>query len=63
MQWKHHVRAFEGETTSNRIEAAQRIQADDGMSTGIIFRNDYPVFRPGTGIDSGMGSIESEFLI
>lgn len=63
MQWKHHVRALEAETTSNPIEAAQRIQADDGMSTGIIFQNDYPVFRPGSAIDSGMGSIEREFEI
>jgi len=63
MQWKHHVRTFEVETTNNPIEAAQTIQADDGMSTGIIFQNDYPVFRPGTGIDAGMGSIESEFTV
>jgi 2-oxoglutarate ferredoxin oxidoreductase subunit beta len=63
MQWKHHVQAFEAETTSNPIEAAQQIQADDGMSTGIIFRNEYPVFQPGTGVDTGMGSIESEFTI
>ena len=63
MQWKHHVRAFEAEATSNPIEAAQRIQADDGMSTGIIFRSEYPVFQPGTGVDAGMGSIESEFTI
>jgi len=63
MQWKHHVRAFDSETTSNPIEAAQRIQADDGMSMGIIFQNEYPVFRPGTGVDAGMGSIESEFTV
>ena len=63
MQWKHHVRAFDAGTTSDPIEAAQRIQADDGMSAGIIFQNRYPVFGPGTGIDSGMGSIESEFML
>ena len=63
MQWKHHVRAFDAGTTSDPIEAAQRIQADDGMSAGIIFQNRYPVFRPGTGMDSGMGSIESEFIL
>ena len=63
MQWKYQVRAFEAETTSDPIEAAQRIQADDGMSAGIIFQNRYPVFRPGTGTDSGMGSIESEFML
>ena len=63
MQWKHQVHTFEAETTSNPIEAAQRIQADDGMSTGIIFRNQYPVFRPGTGVSGDIGSIESEFTI
>jgi len=63
MEWKHHVRAFEAETTDNPIEAAQRIQADDGMSTGIIFRSEYPEFRPGRGVDAGMESIESEFVL
>lgn len=63
MHWKHHVRALEPEPTSDPVEAAQGIQADDGMSTGIIFQNRYPVFQPGTGIDSGMGSIESEFIL
>jgi 2-oxoglutarate ferredoxin oxidoreductase subunit beta len=63
MQWKHHVRGFEAGTTSDPIEAARRIQADDGMSTGVIFQNDYPVFSPGTGADTGMGDFESEFMI
>jgi 2-oxoglutarate ferredoxin oxidoreductase subunit beta len=63
MQWKHQVRAFDAETTDNPIEAAQRIQADDGMSSGIIFRNNYPVFQPGTGIEAGTGTMESEFTI
>ena len=63
MQWKRRVTAFEEEATRDPLEAAQRIQADDGMSTGIIFRNPYPVFRPGTGEDRGMGTIESEFIL
>ncbi len=63
MLWKHHVKAFDQEISSNPVEAAQRIQADDGMSTGIIYQNERPVFRPGTGVDNGMGSIESEFTI
>ena len=63
MEWKHDIRAFEAETTADPIEAAQRIQSDDGMSTGIIFRNQYPVFKPGTGVDKGMGNMESEFTI
>jgi len=49
MEWKRQVRGFEHDATSDLEEAARRIQADDGMSTGIIFRSDYPVFRPGNG--------------
>ena len=63
MQWKHHVQGFEEETTDDPIVAAQRIQADDGMSTGIIFKREYPVFQPGNGLDAGMDEIEQEFVI
>jgi len=63
MQWKHHVQGFEEETTDDPIVAAQRIQADDGMSTGIIFKREYPVFQPGHGLDAGMDEIEKEFVI
>jgi 2-oxoglutarate ferredoxin oxidoreductase subunit beta len=64
MEWKHQVRGFEQETTSDPIEAVQRIQADDGMSTGVIFRRQYPVFQPGgKSGDCMLESIESEFLI
>ena len=30
-----------------QLQHASRIQADDGMSTGIIYRREYPVFQPG----------------
>ena len=64
MQWKHRVRAFEDECTSDPIAAAQRIQADDGMSTGIIFRREYPVFRPGgDGNGASLQAFENEFTI
>ena len=63
MQWKRSVRPFETEGCDDPGEAAQRIQADDGMSTGIIYRADYPVFRPGSGVDRAMGSIEQEFVL
>jgi 2-oxoglutarate ferredoxin oxidoreductase subunit beta len=48
MEWKHHVRGFDAEPTDDPVEAAQRIQADDGMSTGIIYRAGYPPFQPGS---------------
>lgn len=63
MEWKRHVRPFGEETTDDPMLAAQRIQADDGMSTGIIFRRETPVFQPGNGPDTGMGKIEQEFVI
>jgi 2-oxoglutarate ferredoxin oxidoreductase subunit beta len=67
MEWKHHVRGFEEEATTDPAEAARRIQADDGMSMGIIYRGGYPVFQPGTGIAGdtadALAAIESELKI
>jgi 2-oxoglutarate ferredoxin oxidoreductase subunit beta len=63
MQWKKIVSGFEEPSTDDPMLAAQRIQADDGMSTGIIFRRDEPVYQPGNGADTGMESIEEEFVV
>jgi len=67
MEWKHQVRGFEQETSSDPMEAARRIRADDGMSTGIIYRSDYPAFQPGSGaggdVAAGMAAIEGELRI
>ncbi len=63
MQWKHHVSAFGEEASSDPIQAAQRIQADDGMSTGIIFQREYPVFQPRCETCGTIEQIESEFTL
>jgi 2-oxoglutarate ferredoxin oxidoreductase subunit beta len=63
MQWKKHVEPFAGEPTSDPAEAAGRIQRDDGMSTGIIFRADYPVYQPGGVAGGDVSAFESEFRI
>lgn len=63
MQWKKHVRSFNDESTDDPILAAQRIQADDGMSTGVIYKAAYPVFQPGFPAEGSMETIESEFVI
>ena len=64
MNWKHQVKPFAKEPTADTIVAAQRIQADDGMSTGIIFKREYPVFQPGNGGGTHDVSLfESEFEI
>ena len=41
-QWKKIIKPFSEETTGNAAVAAQRIQADDGFSTGIIYKNKRP---------------------
>ncbi len=61
MLWKHQVSAFGEEASSDPIQALQRIQADDGMSTGIIFQRDYPVFQPGNETCGTIEQIETEF--
>ena len=63
MHWKRQVRAFEGGATDDPVEAARRIQADDGMSTGVIFRGAYPAFRPGGARRGELGAIEREFSL
>jgi 2-oxoglutarate ferredoxin oxidoreductase subunit beta len=67
MEWKRQVRGFGLEPTSDLSAAARRIQTDDGMSTGIIFRSDYPAFQPGNGttddVAAGIATIESELRI
>jgi 2-oxoglutarate ferredoxin oxidoreductase subunit beta len=67
MEWKRMVRGFEQETTSDPMEAARRIHADDGMSTGIIYRSDYPALQPGNGEvgdpRATLDAIESELRI
>jgi 2-oxoglutarate ferredoxin oxidoreductase subunit beta len=62
MNWKHQVRAFEEETTSDPLLAAQRIQADDDMSTGILYQTEVPVFQPGQGRSvTDVSAFENEF--
>jgi hypothetical protein len=45
------------------VVAAGRIQADDGMSMGIIYRNTFPVFQPGGAPAARATAIEDEFRI
>jgi len=63
MEWKRQVRPFEDERTADPILAAQRIQADDGMSMGVIFHAQYPVFQPGSQVVGELAAIEQEFAL
>jgi 2-oxoglutarate ferredoxin oxidoreductase subunit beta len=64
MDWKHHVHAFEAETTSDPVLAIQRLQADDGMGMGIVYQKDLPVFQPGgTSPGTEVAFFENEFAL
>jgi 2-oxoglutarate ferredoxin oxidoreductase subunit beta len=63
MQWKKVVRPFGWSETSNPIEAATRVQADDGMSIGMIYRDRRPAFQPGGAGGGSIAALEQEFAL
>lgn len=63
MDWKGQVRGFDVEATDDPVEAARRIQADDGMSTGVIYQGRYPVFRPANEAGGSLEAIEKELRL
>lgn len=44
--WKHIVRQWQDEPAEDTATAAGLIHADDGMSTGIVFRAELPPWQP-----------------
>ena len=63
MEWKKHIRAFGDESTSDHALAMERIEADDGMSTGIIYRREFPVYQPGGGGTGSPRQFDGEFVL
>ena len=63
MEWKKHVRSFDQPPTHIGALAAERLHADDGMSTGVIYQTDYPAFQPDGGDPGDPDQFESEFRI
>ncbi len=64
MDWKKVVQPFEVEETSDPMEAMQRVQADDGMSTGFIYRDARPAWRPAQQeAHADLERIEAEFTL
>lgn len=59
--WKDRVRAHEVEPTDDPVEAAARLQADDGFSTGIFYAGHPPSWRPSSGEPTTLSLIEQEF--
>ena len=62
-EWKKHAQAFGDETTDDPALAMSRIQADGGLSTGIIYQRRSPVYRPGGGAAGDVSQFDREFVI
>jgi 2-oxoglutarate ferredoxin oxidoreductase subunit beta len=61
--WKKIVSEFSAEATDDPVEAARRIQADNGMSTGLIYSRRLPVWQPPNRVNTTLKEIEQEFVI
>jgi len=60
-EWKHLVHDNSDEATEDPIEAARRIQADDGMSLGVIYAQQLPAWLPPHLAQASLTEIEAEF--
>ena len=60
-EWKHLVHESEEQAPDDPIEAARRIQADDGMSLGVIYAQSLPTWLPPHLAQASLPEIEAEF--
>ncbi|NCA88609.1 MAG: 2-oxoacid:ferredoxin oxidoreductase subunit beta [Gammaproteobacteria bacterium] len=60
-EWKHLVHESEEQATDDPIDAARRIQADDGMSLGVIYSQSLPTWLPPHLSQASLPEIEAEF--
>ena len=63
-EWKEQVHPFVNDVpTDDRIKAAQIIQADDGLATGVIYATPFPVWQPENRKETGLAELEKEFCL
>lgn len=62
-QWKELVHPFSDPVTDDAAEAARRIQADDGMSVGLIYAQQLPVWQPRNEATATVAELEQEFRV
>ena len=61
--WKHLVHPCRIEPTDNPAQAAQLIQADDGMGLGLLYAQRLPVWQPVNHATATPADLEAEFLV
>jgi 2-oxoglutarate ferredoxin oxidoreductase subunit beta len=62
-EWKKIVQAFTSEPTGDASEAAALIHADSGMSTGLIYRIQTPVWQPRNLVTHDMSDLAKGFQV
>ncbi|EGV51259.1 2-oxoglutarate ferredoxin oxidoreductase, beta subunit [endosymbiont of Riftia pachyptila (vent Ph05)] len=62
-EWKQQVHPFDGVPVDDPVEAARIIQADDGRSTGLIYKGELPVWQLENQVMSALARLEEEFLV
>ncbi|MEJ2610744.1 MAG: 2-oxoacid:ferredoxin oxidoreductase subunit beta [Candidatus Thiodiazotropha sp.] len=63
-EWKEQTHPFISDVpTDDRIKAAQIIQADDGLATGIIYATPFPVWQPENKKEAELSELEREFCL
>jgi len=62
-QWKKEVNGLEEGPTSDPGIAAQRLQTDDGMSTGLLYQADVPVWQPENKVSCQSAALEKAFSV
>jgi 2-oxoglutarate ferredoxin oxidoreductase subunit beta len=62
-EWKHMVHPCRLDTTSNAVEAARLIQADDGMALGLLYQERLPMWQPENQPSATVAEIEEEFRV
>jgi hypothetical protein len=57
------VRGFEEGATSDPGVAAQRLQLDDGKTTGLFYRAEIPVWQPENNVTCQTSALEQTFRV
>ncbi|MBL7002719.1 MAG: 2-oxoacid:ferredoxin oxidoreductase subunit beta [Gammaproteobacteria bacterium] len=61
-QWKNMVEPYPFEPSSDTVEAAGRIHADSGLTSGLIFQADYPVWQANSSNDTTVKQLSEDFI-
>jgi 2-oxoglutarate ferredoxin oxidoreductase subunit beta len=61
--WKERVHACMKEPTDDPVEAASRLQADDGFTLGVIFGQRVPVWQPEAAAERTVRDLEETFRV